>query len=416
MNCEREPAIFASCCGRLLKPVTTFMPAPNSLVTAPEQLSYQQLDNLHVLRGFCAFYVLVHHAKFVLWAGGSNYLHQFPRATWTLDNYLGFGLAMTTSASFEMVIFFFVLSGFFIRYATLRRPRSAGRFYLNRIARIYPPYLASMLLAVVALASLAYWCPDLLSTVPGRDLNTSLLAAWQELRGQPVLVVVKSLFFIAPGGEFLGYNPVYWSLLPEALFYLLVPLAFRHARWYYFGSVGAFGVGMLAQVLHWPVSEGLSGFMLYNAYFALGSWLYDLLVARPAVARLLERTNSAFLVVALLGLFGIIVGLAIPRLRLLTAPLSAGLAVLSILVLLAGRVNPRNPLVRLFHHMGLYSFSLYLYHMPLLLLSYALLTRLTGQLVSFGQWYWLFVPVVTLACYALYWITERPAVRYFRGV
>jgi peptidoglycan/LPS O-acetylase OafA/YrhL len=35
-----------------------------------------------------------------------------------------------------MVIFFFVLSGFFIRYAQSRKYRSAISFYINRIVRI----------------------------------------------------------------------------------------------------------------------------------------------------------------------------------------------------------------------------------------------------------------------------------------
>jgi len=37
-------------------------------------LSYQQLDILHSLRGFCALYVAVFHAKFILWSGGRQFL------------------------------------------------------------------------------------------------------------------------------------------------------------------------------------------------------------------------------------------------------------------------------------------------------------------------------------------------------
>lgn len=61
------------------------------------------------------------------------------------------------------------------------------------------------------------------------------------------------------------------------------------------------------------------------------------------------------------------------------------------------------------------SFSLYLYHFPLLLLSYAGLVSLTGSLVNPTRYYWLAVPLVTAGCYVLYYVTERVAVRFFRG-
>ena len=72
-------------------------------------------------------------------------------------------------------------------------------------------------------------------------------------------------------------------------------------------------------------------------------------------------------------------------------------------------------LVRLFHEIGIFSFSLYLYHFPLLLLCYAGLVALTGDLVNYARYYWLAVPLVTVGCFALYYVTERVAVRFFRG-
>ena len=137
----------------------------------PKLLSYQELDILHALRGFCAFYVVVFHAKFILWSGGSEYLKTFPRATWSVVQYGAFGADMLSSAGYEIVIFFFVLSGFFIRYAQLKKYRSTLQFYLNRAVRIYPPYLASLLLGAGVLTYLALAHPWLLTTAPGRELN-----------------------------------------------------------------------------------------------------------------------------------------------------------------------------------------------------------------------------------------------------
>jgi len=84
---------------------------------------------------------------------------------------------MLSSAGYEMVIFFFVLSGFFIRYAQLKKHRPALRFYLNRALRIYPPYLASLALGGGVLAYMAHSHPQLLTTALGREANAGLLSA-----------------------------------------------------------------------------------------------------------------------------------------------------------------------------------------------------------------------------------------------
>ena len=117
-------------------------------------LTYQELDVLHSLRGLCAFYVVIFHAKYVLWSGGTEYLKAHPRAAWGVLDYMAFGFDLLSSAGYEMVIFFFALSGFFIRYAQLRKHRAPLAFYRNRIVRIYPPYLISVLLACLVLTLL----------------------------------------------------------------------------------------------------------------------------------------------------------------------------------------------------------------------------------------------------------------------
>ena len=390
------------------------MPTPPPASPGQSALSYQQLDSLHALRGFCALYVVVYHAKYLLWAGGTRYGQAYPRAGWHLGNYLAMAAAQASAASIELVIFFFVLSGFFIRYATRQRPRSATGFYLNRVARLYPPYLASLVLAALVLAALAAWWPALLVVVPGHEQNAALLAAWHTLRHRPLAALGQALLFAKAGPEYFGYNSAYWSLLPEAVFYLLVPLAFGRIRLYYCLSGGLYLLGLATQLAGLNTPLLLDCLLLYNVYFALGSGLYDLLVARPAVVAAVRQLPGWWLASGWLALFGVVVGLASLHWRLAAGPLAAALAVVSMLALLAGRVGPHRWVVRCLHGIGRFSFSLYLYHFPLLLLAGALHYQLTGQYFSYGQWYWLAVPVVVLACYGLYWLTERPAVRYFR--
>ena len=376
---------------------------------------YQELDILHALRGFCAFYVVVFHAKFILWSGGTEYLKTFPRAAWTPMQYVAFAADMLSSAGYEMVVFFFVLSGFFIRYAQLKKHRPALRFYINRIARIYPSYLASLVLGGGVLVYLSYAHPTLLTDRLGRELNSGLLVASFELNSLTMSGIVRTLTFTQLGKHFLGYNGVYWSLLPESLFYLLVPLAFWRVRYYYMLSAVCYALGIVAAALHLNIgSLGLFVFV-YNGYFAFGAGLHDLVATQPKWLGAFRRANGYLLAFGLTATLLVLILVAAMRLPFVPGPLASLLAALSVSVLLAGRVNRQNPLVRIFHEIGIFSFSLYLYHFPLLILSYAGLSTLTGSLIIYPRYYWLIIPLVTAGCFALYYFTERVAVRFFRG-
>ncbi|WP_400192003.1 acyltransferase family protein [Hymenobacter sp. B81] len=388
---------------------------PVSTPAPARSLSYQELDILHSLRGFCAFYVVIFHAKFLLWSGGQQYLQAFPRTQWGSTDYASFALDMFSAAGYEMVIFFFVLSGFFIRYAQLRKHRAAGAFYLNRIVRIYPPFLVSLVLAAAVLTVVATQVPQVLNPGLGRELNATLAEAWQELRAFDAGGLVRALLFLKLGLHYLGDNVVYWSLLPEALFYLLIPVAFRYVRWYYLLSAALFGVGL---VLSWrgvPQNDLLRFALSYNVYFALGVGLYDVVVRTDWVERV-RRIPRFITLPGLGGMLLALVGLSLLKWTVAATVLSGVLAVLAVLVLLAGHVSRQNLLVRGLHKLGLFSFSLYLYHYPLLLLCYAALVKFTGKLFIYERVYWLAVPLVTLVCYGLYWITERVSVNYFRKV
>lgn len=382
----------------------------------PRILSYQELDILHCLRGFCSFYVVIYHAKYVLWAGGTEYLNAFPRATWTIMQYVAFALDMLSSAGYEMVVFFFVLSGFFIRYAQLRKPRVAKDFYLNRIVRIYPPYIFSMILAIVVLAIVVHWVPQIISPINKRELNTSLSMAWNDLCAFNFLKFIRALLFLpVQGAIYVGYNSVYWSLLPEALFYVAVPLAFWRIRAYYVTSIVAYLVGIVLVVLKYNQVGFLDFFLKYNFYFAVGVALYDIITRTDWLARV-RRMPSWLLLLTVIVLFSVLLPLALLKLKVISGLVAVILAVLAVSILLAGRVSHNNLVLRFFHPIGIFSFSLYLYHFPLLILLNGILTALTGDVVFYNRYYWLAIPVVTGSCYVLYWITERVSINLFRKV
>jgi peptidoglycan/LPS O-acetylase OafA/YrhL len=376
-------------------------------------LRYQQLDILHCLRGFCAFYVVIFHAKYILWAGGRQFLAVHPRVNWDTFDYVWFGFDMLSAAGYEMVIFFFVLSGFFIKYAQHKKHRNVAAFYLNRVERIYPPFIISLLLAAGVLTLLATQMPQILTIATGRELNITLTQAWAELCNLNALSIVRALNFTRIGEHFLGDNVVYWSLLPEALFYVLVPLALWQLRWYYIVSVALFVVGLYCDWQAVPLGALARYALTYNAYFAAGMGLYDVVVKTiwlSWVARLPRR----FILILLLVLLMLLIGLALLKLKIVATVLAGILAVLVISVLLAGHLEQRLFFVRILHKIGEFSFSLYLYHYPLLLLFYAGLVYFTHRLFVYERIYWLAIPLITVICYALYWVTERMFVQYFR--
>jgi peptidoglycan/LPS O-acetylase OafA/YrhL len=104
------------------------------------------------------------------------------------------------------VSFFFVLSGFILTwvYPELPDRDSIKRFYIARLARLWPLHLATALLAI-GIGGIGSVEPAL--------LNPLLLHAW---------VPVRRIYF--------SYNAVSWSLSTEALFCLAFPLLVRSLR------------------------------------------------------------------------------------------------------------------------------------------------------------------------------------------
>lgn len=350
------------------------------------------ISRLHALRGFLALYVVVFHAKIVLWSGGQAYVAAFPPSTWSPLEWLAFCVDMLSSAGYEMVIGFFVLSGFFIRRTLASR--STTQFYLHRVARIYPPYIASAVFAAAVLAWLATTHPQLLAGT--RETNAGLRTAWLELQSFGAGDVLRTLAFLPSGSAYVGLNSVYWSLAPEVLFYAMAPFVLRRARWYYAASIALYLVGLFVPL----------GILAFNGYFALGAMLHD---AAPRLVKRFGRVHWAMLA----GLLLAVVLASLCGVRPVSEAMAAAFASAVVLALLAGRFD--GWIARGLHDVGAYSFSLYLFHFPLLLLCYAGLFDLTGKLVNYGRFYLLVVPAVVLVCYGLYRLTERPALRALRA-
>ncbi|MBC8011413.1 MAG: acyltransferase [Burkholderiales bacterium] len=287
---------------------------------APSPIPVDRDARVDWLRGLAALLILVHHlfAPFD-WS-----------ATPPLDR-----IADVAAWCMLGVPVFFVLSGRCIGEAWLRGG-SAARFALRRVRRIYPPYLASLLvcLGVVVVRRLFVGVNDV-AALPATA---------------PALLATVTLA-TAPATAVPTINWVYWSLTYEVVFYALLacllPLPSPRARLVAWLTLHAALCGLDLAGFAQPASPD---FFLDNwSLFALGAGL-ALLPGHRAWAFASLGIGALHLVALLVlgraGLFHLV-----------------GLATAALLLLPGSVWSPRAD--GLLPRIGVVSYSLYLIHVPI---------------------------------------------------
>ena len=317
----------------------------------------RQLD---FLRGFAATYVVVNHARGALFVGGDKLLaaDRSPMA------YLTVGALQVTSLGAEMVILFFVLSGFAMAHS-IAHTSSVRRFYLRRMIRIWPPYIAATLLAF------------LVARVVGGPFDLG-----------------KTLVYLdAPAST----APQFWSLPYEVAFYCLCPIILSaRVRWLLpFAAVATLASilmkGWLLNPWHFFPLDFLGCELIL---FAIGAWAYRNYERLPVVRlRYLLPLLFAAVWAAKMMLGGS---------NMISTLLMALIAILTIRNLPEHIPNWAN--------FGRFSYSIYIYHYALLVLGvWAFSNQGINLSQSSNPVLWMVaVPPIIGACYLLYLVSERP--------
>lgn len=392
------------------------MRAISSLIKWGVACFQEDARHLRVLtgvRGWAALWVFMYHS----WAYAKH-----PPLVVDL-----FGLPVELTPLFSMgiagVTIFFVLSGFLLaspfaqwQAGQRERPR-LGRYFSHRVMRVFPAYYVQLVLLVL----LAWWTSGQL---PIQDMG--------------MLVRHLLMLFMPPP---LGVEPiinlVWWTLPIEFGFYLALPfLAFmlrpQRALWLLLGCLAAMYLwrhGVVVRLADAPLQM-----RVYAAYqlpgsmdaFGMGMMAAVLHANRSRLpAWLLPPAGSS-----VLGLLGIVLVLAaiywLPGKRAeywsdslifyaWTPALSLGIAA----VLLAG-VGGSGVLQRIFGNrymvfFGLISYSLYLWHLPVLtwLAAASWYPGLTGGHLA---WILALALPITLAIATLSYLgVERPFMRLRRN-
>jgi peptidoglycan/LPS O-acetylase OafA/YrhL len=359
------------------------------------------LASLDALRGLLACYVVVGHARWLLWAGHAAWVTQ-AHTFW--ENLLAYGSAAFRYGH-EAVMIFFVLSGFFIHLRAAGPLRAgsppavtAGTFYRRRIHRLLAPYLFALIVTVVCDMAGRGLFPVLYEARTGDSLLDQNFAR----KGYgfdsvlPALVLVPS----AAGRDF-GSNGPLWSIAYEVVYYALYPawLALRQksAVAAYMGvpavslaaSLGGLGGFPASVIMHYPVWLAGAGLAECLVRARLSSRIALVAaIAFPCAFALNQMSGATILKVLTAALFGcaaVICFAAAPR-RIFTS--------------LAGRT---------LEQIGIRSYTLYIVHFPLLALIAAAVIQHTGSRPLSG---WLAL-TGALTAVGFGWLCFQVCERYF---
>lgn len=297
---------------------------------------------------------------------------------------------------------FFVVSGFCIHSSYLGwRRRTAvptvGGFLLNylnrRFWRIYPPFAVALVLAFV----ISYW--------PTFDL--------QALRH---LAFGATLFQTLAKPFYYNINPAFWSVAVEWQLYLVYPLVLwlnrRYGPWPTIAITAATAAfwhfGLPHFTTHWALLH-----LPFRWWFewCLGFLLAELL-ARGRTALPYPRLACAVLLPAALGVLAADVG------GLLAWALPS-LAFLAALQLACTDPRPLGPVARAVAAVGLSSYSLYLFHNPMLWGLRALLRPYLDVLPPWALWTLvcgLAFAVMQAVAWFLFRLLEQPSIQLGRHI
>jgi peptidoglycan/LPS O-acetylase OafA/YrhL len=359
-------------------------------------LGVPRLIGVDALRGVAALMVLLYHGWF-----GPLINQVSPEAFW---------LAYPTWQGFTGVHLFLLLSGFCIhaRAASAGRARPFLVFWRRRLTRLYPPYLAAVGLSFLVLSgpgqnelwiALAIHATFLLPFFPVTLWNSGNIVFW-------TLALEEQLYLL--------YSPFLWlrkrlSLTRVVAVVLGATLLYRAAAVYW----------MQARTPMWSTPVEFLGALPAQggaAWLTLGparwfEWVLGAALAERYFQGKLYFSRKAGLL-SLLALAAALAGQWSQPGWVLTDP-CWGLFYLGVCAWTLTREPERlsaRPLWKAASQVGLYSYSLYLVHVPVLDLLQPVLGTLVPQALALPLGCLLVLP----CAYLFYLLFERPALEWSR--
>ncbi len=300
--------------------------------------------------------------------------------------------ALSHEVGWAGVDLFFVLSGFLITgilWETKQQKHFLKNFYVRRLLRIFPLYYANLVVLLLV-------APAVLSPLPGQLALMARDQAWYWLYLVNWLVAVRGSFSDVAAGYL-------WSLAVEEQFYILWPFVVlalgNKALMRTAACLIVFSMGLRVALVLWGMNPGA----VYAVTFShmdglLSGALIALVFHQESIPRRLLFFTRAAGAAALLGL--IVLRLTADSLLFWERPMAlfgnAALNLVFVWMLVEALMGApaswyrRFLATRFLVSFGKYSYSLYLFHLPIGHVVLAVLERLT----LLSDWFSIYVFLV----------------------
>jgi len=359
---------------------------------------------LNGIRGLAALYVLVGHARWLLWEGYSGGYLEHPETYNWFTKILVYIFSIFGKGHVA-VILFFVLSGFVIHYSSIRQHKNKidlPDYFKRRFLRIYPPLIFCMLLTLILdfTGKYVFGYSIYFQRTPVLLINSNITTDLNWVTAIGNLMMVQNVYT-----HVWGTNGPLWSLMYEWWFYMLYPVI------YYLYKKNKYFSYAIVWLLFILASNGLFDNKLASSVFnyllcwSLGALLADVLLGKirvfwyiiPLVICVTEFTingpdsNSVYQLAIVDTLIGFI----------FTALLFALLKFKTLFSL--------HRVFDSFNLLGDYSYTLYVIHVPILVMINGIVLSFTGNRMP-QNFYIMFISIAFILAFAylLHFLTEIP--------
>ena len=322
-----------------------------------------KLAFLDSIRGIAAIYVMIGHARWLLWEGWASF--QTHSNQYNLLNKFLVYFSSIFKYGHEMVIFFFILSGFVIhlKYAeNVKKDKAAlfnfPKYFQRRFFRIYPPFLFAIALTFVADKIIEYNHFTIFTHItPMQSVNDNVAF------NHGLHTLIGNLFFLQ--GSFVsifGSNSPLWSLMYEWWFYMLYPLLYFFYRKNIYLSY--FFVFILLTVFLFGITTHI--ILIDKVLSYLFIWWLGVIIADIYVNRLIINKGYFFPLATLLFLIPIF---KLFKITPLAQDTITALGMFGLFMILFHLLDKNSKVIRWLEKcsfLGTSSYTLYVMHFPLL--------------------------------------------------
>ena len=382
-----------------LKPALETPPAP----TSPKH----KLQFLDGLRGLAALFVVVSHARMLLWEGYQDGYLKHPQDYSLIGKMLVYFFAIFKEGH-SAVLFFFILSGFVIHLNYAKKLKAdpqttfdLGSYLIRRARRIYPPMLYALLVttALDALGKRLHFPIYSLDT-PYAYLDNNL-----SFSHDAITLLGNLAFLMKSAVPVWGTNGPLWSLHFEWWFYMLYPIF-----WVFTKRSIPLATFLIVALFFLAFSPGLwHGFFLRNIFMYMLSWWFGVLLADVYQ----KRISISFSYLSVLS-FSFLLTYVLPGSWQILIVKDTFIA-LSFVGVLAfcfflqekGKAFPFLERLKL---LGDFSYTLYVTHFPIMVfLSGWLMSQNPGHILpAHFTWVFISVPITMFLAYLAHFAVEQP--------